>query len=60
MLGGSNRQLTMRECAAYLNVPHSTLQRRWRTWGLPATRVGKALRFRERDIERWLETRKAA
>lgn len=54
MRGGSNILLTPRQTADFLAVPLSTLYSNWRTWGLPAYRVGKHLRFRERDLERWL------
>jgi excisionase family DNA binding protein len=54
-LGGSNRLIGVRETAARLDVPISTLYKHWRDWQLTAYRVGRALKFRERDIEVWLE-----
>jgi excisionase family DNA binding protein len=54
-LGGSNRLIGVRETAARLDVPVSTLYKQWREWQLTAYRVGRALKFRERDIEVWLE-----
>jgi excisionase family DNA binding protein len=45
----------VRETAARLDVPVSTLYKHWREWQLTAYRVGRALKFRERDIEAWLE-----
>ena len=54
-LGGSNRLIGVRETAARLGVPVSTLYKHWREWQLTAYRVGRALKFRERDIEVWLE-----
>jgi excisionase family DNA binding protein len=54
-LGGSNRLIGVRETAARLDVPVSTLYTHWREWQLTAYRVGRALKFRERDIEVWLE-----
>ena len=54
-LGGSNRLIGVRETAARLDVPVSTLYKHWREWQLTAYRVGRALKFRERDIEVWLE-----
>jgi excisionase family DNA binding protein len=45
----------MTEAAEYLNVPKRTLAARWRPWGLRAHKVGRALRFRERELERWLD-----
>ncbi|MFF4620907.1 helix-turn-helix domain-containing protein [Nonomuraea jabiensis] len=52
--GGSNRLMSVEEVAAYLGVPKSTVYDRWKDWGLPAFRVGRSLRFRERDVETWL------
>jgi excisionase family DNA binding protein len=54
-LGGSNRLLTVAEVAEYLGVPEKTIYQRWRPWGFTAYKVGRHLRFRERDIEFWLE-----
>lgn len=54
-LGGSNRLLTPSQAAEYLNVPQRSLRDSWRRWGLKAHHVGKHLRFRERDLESWLE-----
>jgi excisionase family DNA binding protein len=54
-LGGSNRLLTVAQVAEYLGIPEKTLYQRWRPWGLTAYKVGRHLRFRERDIESWLE-----
>ena len=54
-LGGSNRLIGVRETAERLDVPVSTLYKHWREWQLTAYRVGRALKFRERDIEAWLE-----
>jgi excisionase family DNA binding protein len=53
--GGSNRLMSCKEAAQYLSVPERTLRDNWRRWGLKAHRVGRAIRFRERDIEAWLE-----
>lgn len=49
------RLIGVRETAARLDVPVSTLYKHWREWQLTAYRVGRALKFRERDIETWLE-----
>ena len=53
--GGSNRLMGVPEAAEFLAVPERTLRENWRRWGLAAHRVGRAIRFRERDIECWLE-----
>ncbi|WP_345462068.1 helix-turn-helix domain-containing protein [Actinoallomurus oryzae] len=54
-LGGSNRLLTVAEVAEYLGIPKKTIYQCWRSWGFTAYKVGRHLRFRERDIESWLE-----
>ena len=56
-LGGSNRLITAEELAAYLGVPKKTVYGCWRQWGLPACKVGRHLRFRERQVEEWLRSR---
>jgi excisionase family DNA binding protein len=58
MKGGSNRLMSTRETAERLSVSVKTLYRRWREWGLPAYEVG-GLKFRERDVENWIERRVA-
>ncbi|MEV5533844.1 helix-turn-helix domain-containing protein [Streptomyces prunicolor] len=54
MRGGSNRLLTPSQTAEFLAVSLNTLYSNWRVWGLTAYRVGRHLRFRERDLETWL------
>lgn len=54
-LGGSNRILSAREVAAILGVPERTVRERWREWKLPAYRIGKHLRWREREVHAWID-----
>ena len=42
-------------CAEYLGIKKRTLQDNWRVWGMTAVRVGRALRFRESDVNAWLD-----
>jgi excisionase family DNA binding protein len=56
-VGGSNRLLSVEELAAYLGVPKKTVYGCWRQWGLRGYRVGRHLRFRERHVEEWLQSR---
>jgi excisionase family DNA binding protein len=53
-LGGSNRLLSAREVAEILGVPERTVRERWREWNLPAYRIGKHLRWREREVHAWI------
>ncbi|GAA1022851.1 hypothetical protein Aple_086510 [Acrocarpospora pleiomorpha] len=54
-LGGSNRLLSVGEVADYLGVPKKTLYQCWRSWGLHAYKVGRHLKFRQRQVEDWLK-----
>jgi excisionase family DNA binding protein len=54
-LGGSNRMLSSRDVAGLLGVPEVTVRARWREWGLQAYRIGKHLRWREREVQAWIE-----
>lgn len=45
----------MGDVAAILAIPERTVRDKWRQWGLPAYRIGKHLRWRERDVYAWLE-----
>lgn len=54
-LGGSNRMLSAREVAAILSVPERTVREKWRDWELPAYRIGKHLRWKEREVHAWID-----
>jgi excisionase family DNA binding protein len=58
-LGGSNRLLSSRDVAAILAVPERTVRDKWKEWGLPAYRIGKHLRWKERDVCAWIERQSA-
>lgn len=48
--------LTTEELASYLGVPRSTLYAwKYRGDGPPAIRVGRHLRYRSPEVERWLD-----
>jgi len=58
-LGGSNRLLSSRDVAAILAIPERTVRDKWKEWGLPAYRIGKHLRWKERDVCAWIERQSA-
>ena len=58
-LGGSNRLLSSRDVAAILAIPERTVRDRWKEWGLSAYRIGKHLRWKERDVYAWIERQSA-
>jgi excisionase family DNA binding protein len=59
ILGGSNRMLSARDVAAILGIPERTVRDKWREWGLPAYRIGRHLRWKERDLNAWIERQAA-
>jgi excisionase family DNA binding protein len=54
-LGGSNKMLSAREVAEILSVPERTVREKWREWELPAYRIGKHLRWKEREVHAWID-----
>jgi excisionase family DNA binding protein len=58
-VGGSNRLLSSRDVAAILAIPERTVRDKWKEWGLPAYRIGKHLRWKERDVYAWIERQSA-
>lgn len=58
-LGGSNRMLSAREVGELLGLPERTVRERWKEWGLQAYRIGRALRWRERDVHAWIDKQAA-
>ena len=51
--------LTVRQVAAYLSVNEKTVYRLAQRGELPGFKVAGAWRFQPRDLERWIELRKA-
>ncbi len=51
------RLLTVAEVAEWLRVSEVTVQNKYRSWGLKAQKVGRLLRFRERDVITYLDAR---
>lgn len=56
----NDRMLTPAQVAEILggNVTAGTVVRRRRSWGLPAHKVGRELRFRESDVHAWIRSRR--
>ena len=53
-----NRLLTVDDLAEYLEIPVATVYAwRYRQKGPPGFRVGRHLRFRWSDVERWIDDR---
>jgi excisionase family DNA binding protein len=58
-LGGSNRLLNSTEVGELLGLPERTVRAQWKQWGLQAYRIGRALRWRERDVHAWIDAHPA-
>ena len=54
-LGGSNRMLSAAEVGELLGVPELSVRDKWREWGLRAYKIGKHLRWREREVLAWID-----
>ncbi|MEU4224720.1 helix-turn-helix domain-containing protein [Nonomuraea sp. NPDC026600] len=54
--GGSNHLMSVKDVAAYMDVPESTVYACWKKWELPGYRIGKHLRFRVRNVETWIDS----
>lgn len=52
--------ITVRDVAAYLNVTEKTVYRLAQRGDLPGFKVAGAWRFRQRDIDAWIEGQKRA
>ncbi|WP_327704710.1 helix-turn-helix domain-containing protein [Streptomyces decoyicus] len=52
---GASDLLTVEEVAAWLRVSPATVRNKYRLWGIPPQKVGRLLRFRARDITRYLD-----
>jgi excisionase family DNA binding protein len=59
MIGGSNKLLGIAAAAELLAVPERRLRDHYRRWGIRAYKVGRELRFRERDLWSWVESNAA-
>ncbi|WP_327257342.1 MULTISPECIES: helix-turn-helix domain-containing protein [unclassified Streptomyces] len=53
--GGSYVLLTSAEVADWLKVSEVTVKNKHRAWGLRSQKVGRLLRFRERDVVDYLD-----
>ncbi|GAA2110029.1 helix-turn-helix domain-containing protein [Streptomyces synnematoformans] len=51
----ADRLLTVGEVAAWLRVSQASVRNKYRLWGIPPQKVGRLLRFRARDVTRYLD-----
>jgi excisionase family DNA binding protein len=55
-----SKLLTVEETAERLGIGKSTLYPTWKALGLTPYRVGDRLRFRDTDLEAWMDAQRAA
>jgi predicted DNA-binding transcriptional regulator AlpA len=51
--------LPARDVAAILAVAERAVRGTWRAWRLPACRIGRYLRWREREVCAWIDRQDA-
>ena len=56
----TNAAMTVKEVAAYLSVNEKTVYRMAQRGDLPGFKVAGSWRFKQVDIDQWIEARKAA
>ena len=54
-IGGSNKLVSMHEAADYLSVSYKNFAANYKGWHIPFHRVGNRVKFRERDLETFLD-----
>ena len=55
-----DRAMTVRDVAGYLNVDEQTIYRLVKRGSLPGFKVAGAWRFRQSDLDDWVDLRKKA
>jgi len=56
----AQRWLSVDDVAAYLGIRRGTVYKWIERHGLPARKVGRLLKFRRTDVDRWMESQKSA
>lgn len=56
----NNRLMNIDEVADYLAVKKSWIYENYKRAGLPAFKIGQALRFKRADVDQWLEAQQVA
>jgi predicted DNA-binding transcriptional regulator AlpA len=54
-IGGSNKLVSAQDVADQTGFKVDTIYDNWRKWGLPGFYVARSLRFKQRDIDAWIE-----
>jgi excisionase family DNA binding protein len=50
---------SLTETTDFIGVSPSTFYKCWRRWGIPAYAIGRAIKFDENDVRRWLARHRA-
>jgi excisionase family DNA binding protein len=54
-IGGSVKLIGFAEVAEILGVSKSTVKKNWRVWGLRGYRIGQLVKFKQREVESWID-----
>lgn len=52
----AERLMSVNELAEFLGLHRATVSRCWHAWGLTGYRIGKFVKFRQREVEAWLSS----
>lgn len=50
--------LSTAEAADYCGIPVRTWERNYQVWEVPHFRIGRAIKYRQSELETWLESRR--
>lgn len=52
------KYLGNREAAEYCGIPLRTWQSHYLIWGVPCFRIGRAIKFRQSELDAWIESQR--
>lgn len=59
-IGGSNKVISMHDAADYVAVSYHRFAANYKAWGIAYHTIGGRIKFRERDLEHYLERNRVA
>ena len=60
MIGGSNKIISMHEASEYCGMTYKHFAASYKAFRIPHHKIGRSVKFRVRDLEVWLDTRRIA
>jgi excisionase family DNA binding protein len=60
MVSQAPKYMTIAEAADYMRMPEWKLRNNWKRWGIPASKTGRSLLFRQDHLISFLESQRVA